>query len=67
MLFVEVKSANFSAIDSFRTVLTEKMKKYARSEIYNCDETSLYYRTIGKKSFVSKGYRGQGIKVKRIE
>ena len=41
------------------------MKIYTPSEIYNCDETSLYYRSIAKKCFVTKGDDCKGIKVKK--
>ena len=45
----ELKSANYLGVDDFKNILIEKMKIYTPSEIYNCDETSLYYRSIAKK------------------
>ena len=61
----ELKSANYSAVTSFKKVFDDKMKKYASSDVYNCDETSLYYRSISKKSFVSIEDNCKGIKTKK--
>ena len=44
----ELKLANLG-VDDFKNILIEKMKIYTPSEIYNCHETSLYYRSIAKK------------------
>ena len=61
----ELKSVNYLGVDDFKNILIEKMKIYTPSEIYNCDKTSLYYISIAKKSFVTKGDDCKGIKIKK--
>jgi len=60
----ELKSANYLGVEDFKNIWIEKMKIYTLSEIYNRDETSLYYRSI-QKSFVTKGDDCKGIKIKK--
>ncbi|KAG0440035.1 Tigger transposable element-derived protein 6 [Dictyocoela muelleri] len=49
----ESKSANFLEVESFRTEFKEKINEYGQQNIFNCDETALYFKNPPRKSFVS--------------
>jgi hypothetical protein len=53
-----------SFVESFETVYS----KYDNVDIFNCDETGLFYKLLPNKSYVNKKETGHGIKsdVRRI-
>ncbi|KAG0442120.1 Tigger transposable element-derived protein 6 [Dictyocoela muelleri] len=49
----ESKSADITFVESFKAVLKNKIDEYGEKNIFNCDETALYYKNPPKKSFVT--------------
>ncbi|KAG0429995.1 Tigger transposable element-derived protein 6 [Dictyocoela muelleri] len=44
--------------EDFKLIFREKMKKYNSNNIFNCDETALFYKLAPSKSLVSKVRNG---------
>lgn len=61
----EMKSVDTTQVENFRNILEEKINEYGYSGVYNCDETSLFYRTVAKKSFVTAEDLCIGTKAKK--
>lgn len=51
-----------AAIDDWTKRLPDIIKGYALSDIFNCDETGLYYRALPKQSMIIKGDSSKGVK-----
>ncbi len=45
-------------------IFKNKLSKYSKIDIYNCNETAFYYRSLPTKSFIEKG-NFKGVKIKK--
>lgn len=58
----ESASVDANVVNEWLSKLPELIEGYELRDIYNMDETGLFYRYINKKSFVVKGDKCNGIK-----
>jgi len=61
----ESKSADHTKIQDFLNTLEQKMTNYNPENIWNCDETALFYRKQPCKSFVVESDDCKGLKQKK--
>lgn len=64
----ESASANVEAANDFIKNFQIRYSHYEKKDIFNCDETGLFYRLLPNKSYINKNEFGHGTKsdVKRI-
>ena len=55
-------SVNSSIVDSERHKLREILTQYCPNNVYNVDESGLYWRQIPKKTYLPIGVSSHGIK-----
>ncbi len=61
----ELKSADTTSLEAFYIVLKQKLELYSPRDIWNYDETGLYFKNSSRKSFVAKNNDCKGIKSKK--
>lgn len=64
----ESKSANKDKIPEFKEELDRLLLKYKTNDVFNCDETALYYKNFRRKSFVTQnddctGFKGNKTRI----
>jgi hypothetical protein len=61
---VSGKSAgvDLQTVDDFCSLIPEICSDFEPCNIFNCDETDLYYRTIPNKTLSTKGASSKGVK-----
>ncbi|KAG0425014.1 Tigger transposable element-derived protein 6, partial [Dictyocoela muelleri] len=59
---IESKSADKSNLQEFKEKFAKALQKYKEENVFNCDETALYYKNLQRKNFVAKGDGCKGIK-----
>ena len=57
----ESKSADSKAASSFLTNFNDNFKDYEKENIFNCDETALFWKNFPRKSFVLPGDDCKGL------
>ncbi|KAG0439470.1 Jerky like protein-like [Dictyocoela muelleri] len=62
----ESNSADFSQVENFKSLLKDKLKQYGDENIFNCNETALYYKNPSRKSYVLSNENCKGIKAKNL-
>lgn len=63
----EYKSADYENAKKFVEYYESIVIKYGSSNIFNCDETSLFFKTMKTKSFVTANDNCKGYKKTKIE
>jgi hypothetical protein len=58
----ESKSADKSNLEDFKIKLDQALVKYKKENVFNCDETALYYKNMPRKSFVTEKDECKGVK-----
>jgi hypothetical protein len=61
----EARSADKEGAENFRSTFNDLIKKYGEENIFNCDETAIFYKTLSKKSFVEKNESSSGHKMRK--
>ena len=59
----EAADVNQDTVDDWSMRLADKCRGYQMKDIFNCDETGLFYRTLPTRSLVQKGDRCSGGKL----
>lgn len=59
----ESESVNPETVESWKSRLPDLIDDYNADDIYNADETGLFYKALPNKSMVSKGESGHGVKL----
>ncbi|KAG0440755.1 Tigger transposable element-derived protein 6 [Dictyocoela muelleri] len=62
----ESQSAETSLITDFKSRFEKIKLNYEISNIFNCDETALYYKNVPKKSYVTSNDRCKGTKQNKV-
>lgn len=61
-LLGESASADYTAAINFLETIKEIYQKYDPKDIFNCDETALFYKTMPNKSFVRRNCSDKNVK-----
>lgn len=59
------RSADHAAAEAFIEVINEKMKVYEIENIYNYDETGIFFKAGSNKSYVEHNDDNKGIKERK--
>ena len=58
----ESAGVDLQTVDNFRSRIPEIRSDFEPCNIFNCDETDLYYRTLPNKTLSTKGASSKGVK-----
>ncbi|KAG0439345.1 Tigger transposable element-derived protein 6 [Dictyocoela muelleri] len=62
----ESNSADMTSVESFKTKFRKKVDEFKAENIFNCDETALYYKNPPRKSFVTPDDNCKGSKSNKM-
>ncbi|XP_029654756.1 tigger transposable element-derived protein 4-like [Octopus sinensis] len=65
ILHSESRSADKEGAENFRSTFNDLLENYGGENIFNCDETALFYKAVSKKSFVEKNESHSGHKIRK--